>query len=63
MLSCRSVCFPSVLSLIMMVVIRYISIVLVWILTVLVIIGSIGKSLRGGGDRVVRGGVWAFGDA
>lgn len=31
-----------VLSLIMMVVIRYISIVLVWILTVLVIIGSIG---------------------
>lgn len=39
--------FPSVffsaLSLIMMVVIRYITKVLVWILTVLVIIGSIGN--------------------
>lgn len=33
----------SVLSLIMMVVIRYISKVLVWILTVLVIIGSVGN--------------------
>lgn len=32
----------SVLSLIMMVVIRYISKVLVWILTILVIVGSIG---------------------
>lgn len=35
--------FFSVLSLIMMVVIRYISKVLVWILTILVIIGSIGN--------------------
>lgn len=35
--------FLSVLSLIMMVVIRYISKVLVWILTVLVIVGSIGN--------------------
>uniref|UniRef100_A0A665UVR1 Choline transporter-like protein n=1 Tax=Echeneis naucrates TaxID=173247 RepID=A0A665UVR1_ECHNA len=34
-----------VLSLIMMVVIRYISKVLVWILTILVIVGSIGKIL------------------
>lgn len=32
-----------VLSLIMMVVIRYISKVLVWILTILVIVGSIGN--------------------
>lgn len=35
--------FSSGLSLIMMVVIRYISKVLVWILTVLVVIGSIGN--------------------
>lgn len=35
--------FLSVLSLIMMVVVRYISKVLVWILTILVIIGSIGN--------------------
>lgn len=38
-----ALCFLSGLSLIMMVVIRYISKLLVWILTVLVIIGSIGN--------------------
>lgn len=32
-----------VLSIILMVVIRYISVVLVWILTALVVLGSIGK--------------------
>lgn len=35
--------FPAVLSMILMVIIRYISRVLVWILTVLVILGSLGK--------------------
>lgn len=35
----------AVLSLIMMVVIRYISMLLVWILTAVVVVGSVGEVL------------------
>lgn len=42
-LTCLFSFFFSVLSMILMVIIRYISRVLVWILTVLVILGSLGK--------------------
>lgn len=45
MIFCVSFIFPAVLSMILMVIIRYISRVLVWILTFLLILGSLGKLL------------------
>ena len=45
MIFCVSFIFPAVLSMILMVIIRYISRILVWILTFLLILGSLGKLL------------------
>lgn len=45
MIFCVSFIFPTVLSMILMVIIRYISRILVWILTFLLILGSLGKLL------------------
>lgn len=42
-LICPPVLSPSVLSMILMMIIRYISAVLVWILTSLVVLGSLGE--------------------